>query len=192
VSLRIAVILGSVRSQRIGHRVARFVDDRLKSRGHIVTVLDPLAMDLPLLDKMYKEYPAGSAPANLEYMAQTIQSADGCVVVSAEYNHSIPPGLSNLMAHFLEEYFWKPSGIVCYSVGPFGGVRAAMQLRAMLAELGTPSIPSLLPFPQAHEMLDEDGRPTGDRPGKSADRFFAEFEWYAQALKAQRASGTPY
>jgi NAD(P)H-dependent FMN reductase len=38
--------------------------------------------------------------------------------------------------HFLEEYFWRPSAIVCYSAGQFGGVRAAMQLRMTLAELG--------------------------------------------------------
>ena len=40
--------------------------------------------------------------------------ADAIVVVSGEYNHSIPPALSNLLDHFLEEWFWKPSAIVCY------------------------------------------------------------------------------
>ena len=39
-------------------------------------------------------------------------------VVSGEYNHSIPPALSNLLDHFLEEYFWRPSAIVCYSRRP--------------------------------------------------------------------------
>ena len=114
------------------------------------------------------------------------------MIVSAEYNHSIPPALANLLDHFLEEYAFKPSAIVCYSAGPFGGVRAAMQLRAMLAELGMSSIPSILPFPEAHEMLDEEGRPTGDRPGKGAARFFDELDWYAGALRAARARATPY
>jgi NAD(P)H-dependent FMN reductase len=114
------------------------------------------------------------------------------VIVSAEYNNSIPPALSNLLDHFLEEYFFKPSAIACYSEGAFGGVRAAMQLRAMLAEMGMSSIPSILPFPSAQEMLAEDGTPTGDEPGKSADRFLDEFLWYANALKAARANGTPY
>ena len=141
---------------------------------------------------MYKEYPQGQAPELLERLAAIIRTADAYVVVSAEYNHSIPPALSNTLDHFLEEFFFKPSAIVCYSAGPFGGVRAAMQLRAMLAELGTPSIPSLLPFPKAQELLYEDGTPTGDRPGKSADRFFAELEWYAEALQKARSLGTPY
>jgi NAD(P)H-dependent FMN reductase len=192
VPLNLPVILGSVRSQRVGLRVARFVANGLASRGHAVTLVDPVEHPLPLLDKMYKEYPPGTAPAVLQRLADIIKPADAYVVVSAEYNHSIPPALSNLMAHFLEEYFWKPSAIVCYSAGPFGGVRAAMQLRAMLAEMGTPSISSVLPFPKAQDMLNEDGTPTGDRPGKSADKFFAELEWYAEAYKAQRAKGTPY
>ena len=96
------------------------------------------------------------------------------------------------MDHFLEEYFRKPSAIVSYSGGSFGGVRAAVALRSMLAEMGMSSIPSILPFPKAQEMLSEDGSPTGDRPGKEADRFLDEFVWYVNALKAGRQNGTPY
>ena len=106
---------------------------------------------------MYKEYPAGQAPEVLERLAGQIKAADAFIIVSGEYNHCIPPALSNLLDHFLEEYFWRPSAIVCYSAGPFGGVRAAMQLRAMLCELGTPSIPSLLPIPKVQDAFDDDG-----------------------------------
>ena len=108
---------------------------------------------------MYKEYEKGQAPEILERLATRIRAADAFIIVSGEYNHSIPPALSNLLDHFLEEYFWRPSAIVCYSAGAFGGVRAAMQLRAMLCELGTPSIPSLLPVPRVQDAFDEEGHP---------------------------------
>jgi NAD(P)H-dependent FMN reductase len=192
VALNIPVILGSARPDRIGIRVARFVAAALKDRGHQVTLIDPVEHPLPLLERMYKEYSAGQAPPVLEGLAGIIKPADAYVIVSAEYNHSIPPALSNLLDHFLEEYFFKPSAIACYSAGPYGGVRAAMQLRAMLAEMGMSSIPSLLPFPKAQDMLDPEGKPTGDRPGKSAARFFDELEWYANALQAARKRGRPY
>jgi NAD(P)H-dependent FMN reductase len=192
MSLNFPVILGSVRHERIGLRVARFAVTALKERGHQVTFVDPIEFALPLLDRMYKEYAVGAAPDALRRLAAVLKAADAYVIVSAEYNHSVPPALSNLLDHFLEEYFFKPSAIVSYSAGPFGGVRAAMQLRAMLAEMGMSSIPSVLPFPAAQEMLDENGHPTGDRPGKSAVRFFDELEWYARALKEARAGGTPY
>jgi NAD(P)H-dependent FMN reductase len=190
--LNIPVILGTVRSQRVGPRVAKFIVRTLQERGQAPTLVDPVEFALPLLDKMYKEYSAGQAPPVLERLADIIKAADAYVIVSAEYNHSIPPALSNLLDHFLEEYFFKPSAIVCYSPGPFGGVRAAMQLRAMLAELGMASIPSLLPFPKVHELLDENGTPQNDRVKKSADRFLSELEWHAEALKTQRAKGRPY
>ena len=128
----------------------------------------------------------------LERLAGQIKAADAFIVVSGEYNHSIPPALSNLLDHFLEEYFWRPSAIVCYSAGPFGGVRAAMQLRAMLCELGTPSIPSLLPIPKVQDAFDDDGRALDEAYHRRADRFLAELEWYATAIKTARQWGVPY
>jgi NAD(P)H-dependent FMN reductase len=190
--LNVPVILGSVRRDRIGIRVARYAVAALTDRGHHATLVDPVEYPLPLLDRMYKEYEPGQAPEVLERLAGVVRAADAYVIVSGEYNHSIQPALSNLLDHFLEEYFFKPSAIACYSAGAFGGVRAAMQLRSMLAEMGMSSIPSVLPFPKAHELLTDDGRPTGDRPGKGAAKFFNELEWYANALKAARAGGTPY
>ena len=192
MSLVCPVILGSVRADRQGLRAARFLIAQLEARGHEAPLVDPLELKLPLLDRMYKEYPKGEAPPVLEDLARLYRRADAFVVVSAEYNHSVPPALSNTLDHFLEEYFWRPSAICCYSAGQFGGVRAAMQLRAMLAELGMPSIPSLLPIPGVGKALDEAGQPAEERLGKAAGRFLDELTWYAEALRAQRRTGTPY
>ena len=112
--------------------------------------------------------------------------------MSGEYNHSIPPALSNLLDHFLEEYLWRPSAIVCYSAGAFGGVRAAMQLRAMLCELGMPSIPSLFPIPKVRAAFDDEGRALDAAIDRRFVRFAAELEWYAAALREGRAKGVPY
>ena len=190
--LSIAVLLGSVRRDRVGSRAARLVVRELERRGHTVHLVDPLELQLPLLDRMYKEHPKGEAPEPLERLAEIYRRADGFLVVSGEYNHGIPPALKNLLDHFLEEYFWRPSGIVCYSAGGFGGVRAAMQLRITLAELGMSSVPSLLPIPRIVEAIDEEGVPQQPIVARSAHRFLDEFLWYASALAGARASGTPY
>ena len=192
MGLKIAVLLGSVRSDRQGIKAARFVDRSLMARGHEITVVDPVALQLPLLDRMYKEYPDGTAPAVLEQLASLYRATDAFVVVSGEYNHSIPPALSNLLDHFLEEYFFRPSAIVCYSAGSFGGVRAAMQLRAMLCELGMPSISSLFPIPKVHEAIAEDGSPLDASWDRRFARFADELEWYADALREGRLKGVPY
>src|SRR5262245_62012689 len=82
MGLKIAVLFGSVRSDRQGIKAARFVERALASRGHDVTVVDPVALQLPLLDRMYKEYPRGTAPAMLEELASLYRSTDAFVVVS--------------------------------------------------------------------------------------------------------------
>lgn len=192
MSLVVPVILGSVRSDRQGIRAARFLVGALESRGHQAPLVDPAELKLPLLDRMYKEYPKGGAPEPLERLAGLYIRADAFVVVSGEYNHSIPPGLSNTLDHFLEEYFWRPSAICCYSAGQYGGVRAAMQLRAMLGELGMPSIPSLLPIPRIGKALSEQGEPAEEWLRKAAGRFLDELTWYAEALRDKRQGGTPY
>lgn len=192
MSLDLLVIYGSVRTDRQGIKAARFIEKQARDRGHTVTLIDPKEVDLPLLDRMYKEHAPGEAPEPLETLAGQIKGTDGVIIVSGEYNHSIPPALSNLLDHFLEEWFWKPSGIVCYSAGAFGGVRAAMQLRMMLGELGMPSIPTILPVPKVQDAFTEDGSPHDDAwPGRAA-RFLGELEWYAGALKHARGRGVPY
>ena len=190
--LSVPVILGSVRRDRQGLRVARMVMQALTAAGHAPVLVDPLELQLPLLDRMYKEHPPGEAPAVLERLAALYRAADGFMIVSAEYNNGIPPALKNLLDHFLEEYFWRPSAIVCYSAGGFGGVRAAMQLRTVLAELGMPSIPSILPVPHVGQALDEDGTIRAEQTARAVPKFLAEFAWYAQALRRQREGGTPY
>ena len=190
MQLKYAVLLGSVRRDRMGARAARLLLRTLESRGHAATLVDP--MDLGLLDRMYKEYPKGEAPENLEALASLYRDVDGFLIVSAEYNHGIPPALKNLLDHFLEEYFFRPSAIACYSAGGFGGVRAAMQLRMTLAELGMPSIPSLFPVPRIGQALGEDGTMIEASLARPLTRFLDEFDWYATALKRERdRSGTP-
>jgi NAD(P)H-dependent FMN reductase len=190
--LTIAILLGSVRRDRLAVRVGRFIQTALEARGHAVTLVDPMALALPMLDRMYKEHPPGQAPEPLERLAALYRRADGFMIVSGEYNNGIPPALKNLLDYFLEEYFFRPSAICCYSAGRFGGVRAAMQLRMVLAELGMPSIPSILPIGTAQTVLDEHGAVTDDEALRGASRFIDEFEWYAHALAAARVAGVPY
>lgn len=186
MSLKIVIFYGSVRSERQGIKAARFIVNKCQERKHEVTLIDPKEYPLPLLDKMYKEYDPDKAPPVLQRMAKVIIPADAYIVVSGEYNHTIPPALANLMDHFLDEYFWKPSGIVCYSAGSFGGVRASIALRSMLAEMGTSSIPSVLPIPRVQDAFTDDGTPTDERYHQRAAEFLEELEWYASALREAR------
>jgi NAD(P)H-dependent FMN reductase len=193
MSFKTVVFYGSYRRDRNGIRAAKFLLDQLAQRGHTTVFADALEYDFGLLDRMYKEYEPGQAPAPMEELAEHIRTADGFVVVTGEYNHSVQPGLSNLMDHFLEEYYFRPAGIVSYSVGGFGGVRAAVHLRVMLGEMGMPTISSMLAIPKIAEALGADGEPQDAALTQRLGSFLDELEWYEEALQRQRQQkGTPF
>lgn len=192
MGLSIPVFYGSVRTARQGIKAAKFLVNEIRERGHDPVLVDAKAYDLPMLDKMYKEYKPGEAPEAMEKLAEICRQGDGFIIVSGEYNHSIPPALKNMLDHFQQEYLFKPSGIACYSAGAFGGVRVAMHLRALLCELGMPSVSSIFPVPKVQENFDEEGNTENTLLHKSAGRFLDEFVWYTEALKAARAKGTPF
>lgn len=186
--LTVLVVFGSVRQARAGIGLARALCRAVEGRGHRALLADPAEIALPLLDRMYKEYPPGAAPEPMERMAGMIRAADAVVVVSAEYNHAAPPALVNMLDHYLEEWAGKPCGIATYSAGRFGGVRALATLRMMLAELGMPTIPRVLPVPTVGQAVTAEGEVTDARMGRSIERFLGELEWWAEAGRSRRAS----
>jgi NAD(P)H-dependent FMN reductase len=195
MSNRILVLYGSYRSGRMGIRLAHFVVEGFRARGDDVELIDAKAIGLPMLDRMYKEYPKGQAPAALEKLAGQIRDADGFVFVTGEYNWGMQPGLKNLTDHFLEEWFWRPAAIASYSAGRFSGVRAALAWHGTLSEMGMVVISSSLAVGPISQTLSEDGKPTGEGGGKALAQAFPRFaddlEWWMEAAKAQRARKKP-
>jgi NAD(P)H-dependent FMN reductase len=194
MSHRLLVFYGSYRSDRLGIRLARFVVEGLRGRGFDVELIDAKAVGLPMLDRMYKEYPKGKAPAALEKLAGQIRSADGFVFITGEYNWSIQPGLKNLTDHFLEEWFWRPAAIASYSGGRLSGVRSATAWHGTLSEMGMVVISSTLAVGPISQTLSADGQPLGEGGNALAQafpRFADDLAWWMEAAKAQRERKTP-
>lgn len=190
MQLKSAVIYGSTRRDRQGIKAARFIVRKLTERGHDVDLVDAAEYALPMLDLMFKEYDSGSAPAPMQTVADILGKADGFVVVAGEYNHSVPPALKNLLDHYQSEYLYKPSAIVTYSAGPFAGVRALINMRGIMAELGSPAIPSAFPVSRIGQAFDDGGAALDDAYEERVVKFLDEYEWYAGALKTKRECST--
>src|SRR6476620_10110233 len=194
MSHRILVFYGSYRSNRMGIRLAQFVVEGLRGRGCHVELIDAKAIGLPMLDRMYKEYPKGQALEPLERLAGKIRDADGFVFITGEYNWGIQPGLKNLTDHFLEEWFWRPAAIASYSAGRFSGVRAALTWHGPLSEMGVVVISSTIAAGPIAQTLTADGTATGEG-GKALAQAFPRFAddlaWWIEAAKAQRARKPP-
>jgi NAD(P)H-dependent FMN reductase len=194
MSNRILVFYGSYRSDRAGIRLAHFVVEGFRARGDDVELIDAKEVNLPMLDRMYKEHKKGEAPAVLEALARKIIAADGFVFITGEYNWGMQPGLKNLTDHFLEEWFWRPAAIASYSAGRFAGARAAVMWHGTLSEMGMVVVSSTISAGPVVQTLSEDGKPIGDGGRALANafpRFADDLTWWVEAAIAQRARRKP-
>ncbi len=191
---RILVFYGSYRRDRMGIRLATYIVDRLNKRGGAAELIDAKAIGLPMLDRMYKEYPKGEAPPPMEELAGKVRQADAFVFVTGEYNWGMQPGLKNLTDHFLEEWFWRPAAIASYSAGRIAGARANVAWHGTLAEMGMVVISSTLMAGPIGETLSAEGEPTG-AAGKFLEgafpRFADDLAWWTEAAKVQRQRKAP-
>ena len=194
MALKLLVFYGSYRSDRVGIRLAGYVVAQLTARGHEVELIDAMAVALPMLDRMFKEYQPGEAPEAMAALAEKIRRADGFVFVVGEYNWGVQPGLKNLTDHFLEEWFWRPAAILSYSAGRIGGARSGLVWHGTLSEMGMVVISSTISVGGIAGALNADGVPTGgggEALTSGFPRFAADLEWWAEAGKRQRAERAP-
>ncbi|MFO8046623.1 MAG: NAD(P)H-dependent oxidoreductase [Halomonas sp.] len=194
------VFLGSARDStppspaRLGLRVARACVQLLEADGATVELVDPLEVELGTVFKPHFAYAKSRVPEALETLAGKIEAADGYVMVSPEYNHSMSPALSHLLNHFGSSLFaFKPSAIATYSAGQWGGARAAVAMRTFLAELGCLPVSAMIHVPKAQEALDEDGvfRDDMDRWTGYFGRTLGQLIWWAEAAAHHREKRDP-
>jgi NAD(P)H-dependent FMN reductase len=194
MSDRILIFYGSYRSDRQGIRFADYLVRGFDERGASAELIDAKALDLPMLDRMYKEYLEGSAPAALKELAGKIRSADAFVFVTGEYNWGVQPGLKNLTDHFLEEWYWRPAAIASYSAGRFAGARAGLAWHGILSEMGMVVVSSTLAVGSIGHAFDGAGQPVGDGGAALArafPRFADDLAWWTQAARSQRERTKP-
>jgi NAD(P)H-dependent FMN reductase len=132
--IKIAIILGSTRPGRNGEAVARWVYEiakkRIDAEFEFVDIKD---FNLPLLDEPVPSSQGQYSKEHTKAWSAKIDSFDGYIFVTAEYNHGIPGALKNAIDYLYKEWNNKAAGFVGY--GSVGGVRAVEQLRLVMAEL---------------------------------------------------------
>ena len=191
---RILILYGSYRSDRQGIRLADYLTRAFAERGAAPELIDARAIGLPMLERMYKEYPSGEAPPALEELAGKIRAADAFVFVTGEYNWGQQPGLKNLTDHFLEEWFWRPAAIASYSAGRLAGAHASVAWHGTLTEMGMVVVSSTLTVGSIGHTLDSGGHPTGDGGAalaRSFPRFADDLAWWTAAAREQKARVKP-
>lgn len=176
---RIAVIVGSVRKDRMGGEVAQWAARRVESTGAHVDLIDLAAVELP--DDALLE-PGGGPRSPI---ADRIEQADAYLVVAPEYNHSYPAALKRAIDWHYTEWMVKPATVVSY--GSQGGHRATEHLRGVFAELHVVTTRRSIALESPWLKLADDGSFAPDHATSAAlDHALTELTWWAETLRTAR------
>ncbi len=188
----IQVIIASTRPGRFGERPAAWLMDRLSTRTDLVAELVDLRdHPLPIFNqpappaRTLRDYPN----EEIARWGRTLDTADGFILVTPEYNHGYPASLKSALDHVFPELSRKPVAFVGY--GNVGGARAIEQLRLVAVEF------EMAPLRHAIHIL-----PELMVPARNADPFTpdllapldgrlehaaSDLVWWARALAAARS-----
>lgn len=188
-TLRLAIIIGSVREGRFGTIPARWIAEQAERYGAFeVDVIDLAEMDLPhalpaispLMD------PNPVRPAGMVDLTERLDAADAFLIVTPEFNRSYPSALKAAIDWHFTQWNKKAIGFVGYS-GNSGGLLAIEHLRQVFNELHAHTVRSYVSFPRFYLLFDAEGQlidPTG--PEDAAHNLLDELHWWSSALAAAR------
>jgi NAD(P)H-dependent FMN reductase len=132
--IKIGIIIGSTRPGRVGESVSRWVlqvaQERKDAEFELVDIQD---FNLPLLDEPFPASMEQYTKPHTKTWAAKIDSFDGYVFVTPEYNHATSGALKNAIDFLYREWNNKAAGFVGY--GGLGGTRAVESLRSLTSGL---------------------------------------------------------
>lgn len=190
--LIINIILASIRDQRAGEQVARWIFSLANHQPEF----DPILIDLKDFPLPLYHYPQTPTEIENQYTedvekrwAETIKSADGYIIVVPEYNWGYPGNLKNAFDYLYKPWNKKPVAFVSYG-GLAAGTKSVQQLRQVAIALQMAPIRDEVNIPNIAKAFDESGQPVNPGLAKQADAMFSQLMWWAKALKNAREQST--
>jgi NAD(P)H-dependent FMN reductase len=187
---KVAVIVGSTRQNRQTDKLAKWVNEEVAKVAEVET-LDLRDYPMPFYDEpgSARYMPERNPGPEITKWLNKLTEFDGFVVVTAEYNRSMPAVLKNAIDVVGHEIDDKPVALVGH--GSSGGAQAIANLRMALPGIGAVTVPQALFFTDSvGEAIDEAGvlkaelqdNPYG--PQANLQTQAKTLAWYAEALKA--------
>lgn len=196
--MKLAVIVGSTRQNRLTPRQAKWVfNEANKLEGVKAKLVDLEDYPMPFFDEPIspRYNPDRQIDPAAKKWLDKLEQFDAYVFVTPEYNHSITGVLKNALDYVTWEIQRKPASVISH--GASGGARAATDLKEILSESRAVPLPSstALTMVGMSELIDEDGKlteaakakPYGG-PQKALDDALSELKWYSDALSTARAT----
>lgn len=169
----IAILSSSIRAGRKSHNLALFFQKYLnENQLATVEILDLASYNFPLFEMRLKHNKNPSLNA-LEFKNKIIAS-DGILIVTPEYNGSIPASLKNVIDLLYEEWQNKPIAIATASSGDFGGLQAFAHLQFILHKIGAKVVSINYPVARVQEKFDELGTPFDKLEAETHAKLFLD------------------
>ena len=182
--MKIEIISGSPRKNSMTHRVALFLENKLKTEtDHEVGIIALKDYDIPFVQNVWVT--PEKAPESLRPLAQRIFDADAFIMVTPEYNGGYSPALKNFVDHFPKQGH-KAFGIVTASPGAMGGMRASQQMLLLVPGLFGLVSPYMLIIPAVDKKFNEAGELTDESFTNAVNTFAAEFLWLAERTVTEK------
>lgn len=181
--MKIAIISSSVRIGRNSHRVALYFERYIKENKLAdVEILDLYEYQFPIFNERLRLMKEPTAEV-LEF-AEDVMEADGIIVVTPEYNGSLPASLKNVIDLLYAEWKRKPIAVATVSDGQYAGTQVMTQLLFPLWKIGAWMVPAMFRVAKVKESYDEQGNAT-DKPttDKFAKGFLDELLWCMEAKR---------
>jgi len=189
---KIAVIVGSVRENRVTDKLAKWVAQEVGKVAD-VEVLDLKDYPLPLFAEGTSPRfdPSYSPIPEAQKWIDKLAEFDGYVITTAEYNRAIPGALKNAFDYVNNVVVDKPAAIVAH--GSTGGAQAVASLRITLPGNGLVTLPNALFFTdQVGQAIDDAGMLSAELqdspygPQAQLTGLAVALVKYAEALKTVR------
>lgn len=167
-------LIGSTRDGRKTVHAAEFLQQKFEEEDHSIEFFDLKEKEIPFLNnRTYTD--EGEAPENAQLLSQKVEETDCLVILSPEYNHSIPGVLKNALDHLYPEYDDKPFAYVTTSAGGFGGVRGLSHLHDFTLAVGGQPGPSLQ-ISKITQVFNEDGELLNEDYHRRSEDFIEQVE----------------
>ena len=190
--MKCAIILGSIRIGRQSHRIAYYLEKKLRERGIDVIMIDLAEHPLPMMEEDNGRL---RSPADdISIVGAKLKEADSMILVSPEYHGSFSGVLKNALDFYWAEFKKKPIGVVTTGSGKMGGINASTQMQHVILSLGAYPLPTKLLIPEIQYAFNDQYEPLREDIIKNSDRFLNEFTWFANAIvvaKAEQSQKTP-
>jgi NAD(P)H-dependent FMN reductase len=194
--MKLQIIVGSTRPTRAADKVVPWVASRAARHAEFETeVLDLRDWQLPMFGEHFGSI---GDPEDPSYSGEIVRrwnrkiaEADAYLIITPEYNHSVPGELKNAIDSVFVSFGFrnKPMTFVGYSAGVGAGIRSIEHLNQIATEVEAVPLRSVVVLPFVDKAFGDDGEPADPAAGISLQIALDDLAWWAAALRTARTAG---